>query len=766
MGLSLQIYGAIARILALSLLLVGGLGVLWSPSAGAQQPTSEEEVRGRIQTLRAQGRLDERLPEGLRQAVGQVSKTLGLEQQRGLATGSPRKLKKKEANLVTRAGAGLTGVSSSSTSIADVDGDQDEDLLITGIDVANFATATLYQNLSGNEAPTASDDSDQTGEGESVTTAVLANDSDPDGSLDASTVTIQSSPSDGTASANSSTGEVTYTPNSGFTGTDSYTYTVKDGDGAESNEATVTIEVNEDNQVPTASFTVDPSAPKTGQEVVFDASESEDPDGTIQSYEWDFGDGTSGSGTTTPHSYGDDGAYTVTLTVADTSGASAEATSDLTVRPSQMPASVTQSFGGDQKEDYRLVALPDQSNGALSETISGSDWRGFRETGASGDQAYSRSECSGGCQFGPGVGFWLIAGQAWQVDRTVETVTLSAGGTVQISVQDGWNAVSNPLETDVQWSAVQQATGTEQPLWRWSGSWQQAQTFRSAKEGDAYYFRDDQVGQLTVPFPGVSGNAAQATADTARSQKRALALSVLRIGEPVTTVEAGVRPGTEAGLDRHDLYGPPGYFGLATLRLMQEDPQADQARPTALAAEYRAPGGEGHSFALRLRAPADTALTLRAENIDSFGGDEVALVEEATGETHDLRKRPTVTIVPRSGTTRYRLLIGSEAYVAEKKRQIRPSAVKLLLNYPNPFSQQTTIEYAVPEPKEVRLVTYDVLGRRVATIADERREGGFHRVRWEAGRGLPSGTYFLRLRAGDRREPKSCQWCGSLAEEL
>jgi hypothetical protein len=525
MGLSLQIYGAIARILALSLLLVGGLGVLWSPSAGAQQPTSEEEVRGRIQTLRAQGRLDERLPEGLRQAVGQVSKTLGLEQQRGLATGSPRKLKKKEANLVTRAGAGLTGVSSSSTSIADVDGDGNRDLLITGRDANGDPTATLY---------------------------------------------------------------------------------LGDGQG------------------------------------------------------------------------------------------------------------------------------------------------GFSEAGASGDQAYSRSECSGGCQFGPGVGFWLIAGQAWQVDRTVETVTLSAGGTVQISVQDGWNAVSNPLETDVQWSAVQQATGTEQPLWRWSGSWQQAQTFRSAKEGDAYYFRDDQVGQLTVPFPGVSGNAAQATADTARSQKRALALSVLRIGEPVTTVEAGVRPGTEAGLDRHDLYGPPGYFGLATLRLMQEDPQADPARPTALAAEYRSFGGEGHSFALRLRAPVDTAFTLRAENTGSFGGDEVALVEEATGEAHDLRERPTVTIVPRSETTRYRLLVGSEAYVTEKKRQVRPSEVKLLPNYPNPFSRQTTIEYALPEAQTVRLVVYDVLGRRVATIADGRREGGFHRVRWEAGRGLPSGTYFLRLRAGEQ----------------
>jgi len=128
----------------------------------------------------------------------------------------------------------------------------------------------------------------------------------------------------------------------------------------------------------------------------------------------------------------------------------------------------------------------------------------------------------------------------------------------------------------------------------------------------------------------------------------------------------------------------------------------------------------------------------------------VALVKEATGEAHDLRERPTVTIVPRSETTRYRLLVGSEAYVAKKKRQVRPSEVKLLPNYPNPFSRQTTIEYALPEAQTVRLVAYDVLGRRVATLADGRKEGGFHRVRWEAGRGLPSGTYFLRLRAGEQ----------------
>ena len=76
-----------------------------------------------------------------------------------------------------------------------------------------------------------------------TTTDVLANDNDPDGSLDASTVTVQSGPSDGSVSVDGSTGEITYTPDTDFTGDDTYTYTVQDNDGAESNEATVTITV-------------------------------------------------------------------------------------------------------------------------------------------------------------------------------------------------------------------------------------------------------------------------------------------------------------------------------------------------------------------------------------------------------------------------------------------------------------------------------------------------------------------------------------------
>jgi PKD repeat protein len=57
----------------------------------------------------------------------------------------------------------------------------------------------------------------------------------------------------------------------------------------------------------------------------FDGSGSADPDGSITSYAWDFGDGATGTGVTAQHAYAGAGTYTVTLTVTDDSGATSTA---------------------------------------------------------------------------------------------------------------------------------------------------------------------------------------------------------------------------------------------------------------------------------------------------------------------------------------------------------------------------------------------------------------------------------------------------------
>lgn len=75
-----------------------------------------------------------------------------------------------------------------------------------------------------------------------------------------------------------------------------------------------------DNDRPNANFTFSPTDPKVGDTVLFDASSSTDPDGTIESWSWDFGDNSSGSGEKAIHTYTSSGAYLARLTVTDNQG--------------------------------------------------------------------------------------------------------------------------------------------------------------------------------------------------------------------------------------------------------------------------------------------------------------------------------------------------------------------------------------------------------------------------------------------------------------
>ena len=83
------------------------------------------------------------------------------------------------------------------------------------------------------------------------------------------------------------------------------------------------------NQPPTAGFTQAASGLSAG----FSGALSSDADGSIASYAWSFGDGTTASGVVVTHVYASSGTYTVTLSVTDNLGASTSAVQRLTVTP-------------------------------------------------------------------------------------------------------------------------------------------------------------------------------------------------------------------------------------------------------------------------------------------------------------------------------------------------------------------------------------------------------------------------------------------------
>jgi hypothetical protein len=84
----------------------------------------------------------------------------------------------------------------------------------------------------------------------------------------------------------------------------------------------------------------------------------------------------------------------------------------------------------------------------------------------------------------------------------------------------------------------------------------------------------------------------------------------------------------------------------------------------------------------------------------------------------------------------------------------RPARFSLEQNYPNPFNPSTSIKYTVTGTRgqgsgisEVKLTVYDLLGREVAVLVNERKVPGTYEVSFD-GAGLASGVYIYRLTAG------------------
>jgi hypothetical protein len=86
-----------------------------------------------------------------------------------------------------------------------------------------------------------------------------------------------------------------------------------------------------------------------------------------------------------------------------------------------------------------------------------------------------------------------------------------------------------------------------------------------------------------------------------------------------------------------------------------------------------------------------------------------------------------------------------------------PRTFALGQNYPNPFNPMTVIDYQLAAEGLTTLRVFDVLGREVTTLVNERQGPGHHTVRFDA-RTLSSGVYLYRLTSGDRTETRRMQF--------
>ena len=216
------------------------------------------------------------------------------------------------------------------------------------------ATATDTVDITVNQLPIANAGPDQT-----------VNDTDGDG---LEMVTL-----DGTKSSDPDGNIVSYTWSEGMTfvgngptpsydfsvGTHIVVLVVQDNNGT-TNSSTVTIEVLA-NKPPTANAEEDQTS-VVGATVSFDGSGSTDPDGTIVSYNWEFGDGATGSGIYPTHIYSSYGDHIVTLTVTDNGGATATDTVIVTIEDA---VTITAAVYDSKKDTLTIKATSSAGSEAI-----------------------------------------------------------------------------------------------------------------------------------------------------------------------------------------------------------------------------------------------------------------------------------------------------------------------------------------------------------------------------------------------------------------
>jgi PKD repeat protein len=233
-------------------------------------------------------------------------------------------------------GDGTSGTGASPTHTYATSGTFNVELTVTDDDGASSGCGTTAEIAPApNEPPVCDADGPYNGTVNVAVTFDGTGSSDPDGTI-ASYAWDFGDGSTGTGA----TPTHAYASPGNFT----VTLTVTDNEGA-SSTCTTTANITETPNEPPLCDANGPYSGTVGQSISFDGSGSSDPDGTIESYAWDFGDGGTGTGATPTHTYAASGNFTVTLTVTDNDGASSTCTTTAEIGsgPTNQPPNCSQA---------------------------------------------------------------------------------------------------------------------------------------------------------------------------------------------------------------------------------------------------------------------------------------------------------------------------------------------------------------------------------------------------------------------------------------
>jgi len=614
-----------------------------------------------------------------------------------------------------------------------------------------------------NTPPTAADDAVTTFRGVPVAIDVLANDTDADGDL--LTIAEVGTPTLGTVSI--ADAGLQYVPNDGATGTDTFRYVVRDGNGGQA-EGTVTVTITAQGFAVTNVGTLGGATSKAvavdGRGRIVGVSTTER--GTARAFVWD-----DGAIQPLPTPEGDAIQVTAVNEAGEVVGAALrDSTSEAFLITAAGASTALGTLGGPFSAAYDINRTGDVVGTAATASQAHHAFRWAGTMNDLGTFGAAHSEAFGINDAG------TVVGTATDEDGTTRpfvgtTVLPDAESGRAYAINESEQMVGSQLDGDRVVARTWTSDGTGTTLEGLGGTFAEAYAINdagwvvgtaavgaeaaaTAKASTAARFRQWRTD------PGASWRRG-ATVGAASSAKLAgddgSYHAVLWIdGEPRDLNDLILDPGNDWTLiearhvsDEGQIVGYGRYRGALRAFVLRP---TDNAPPQVRNDEHR----------VTERAP--TVLDVLANDIDHDGQPLriTEVLDRPSGTVHLTGDSTAIRYAPAPGFRgsdrfRYRVSDGAggtaHATVRIDVAVASPARLRLHPNYPNPFRTRTVIRYELPEAAPAQLALYDMLGRRVLMLVDEQQPAGIHEVTMDA-RTLTSGVYLLRLQAADAAETR------------
>lgn len=471
----------------------------------------------------------------------------------------------------------------------------------------------------------------------------------------------------------------------------------------------------------------------------------------------------------------------ILATATDEDGNTSEFGSPIRVDfPSAVEADVTLA-----PEQYRMISVPVRLEDATIRSVFEDDfgppnrqnWRLLQwktnpqqsECGAGRYRELTLDPDTEEPELLPGQAYWLISRTGGSFD--VDNARSVGGDPVTLTLQPGWTQIASPHPYPVPWSSVAGRSGLQ------NGS---PYAFEPGPEGTPSYVPNtstlnpwtgywvcnpgDSPIEITIPPQEAFASTQTKTSPNASSVdverffgrnpvygfqlKASLKRQDGRVQKDLRNV-VGVASQATPGLGPEDVIEPPPVQESLRLRIVEDG--------SPLIGSLRPDGAQGYTWNLSVSAPVPDANTGRDAvhlRLDSYGtlpsNFERRLIDRNNGRRISPERGAYTLPLKKDGSTRHlQLLVGSEDFVGKEADAVRPTRSGLRAVYPNPTRGPVTIDYRLKAAQRVRLSVFDVLGRRVKVLVDEKRPAGHHTIRWSGGPGagpaVASGFYIVRM---------------------